>query len=143
MVVFKTRSDRQVRALTGLPEEKINELETVFEEVYEEQSQKDYEEQQAKGERERSRGGGRKSKLPSTKHKLEFILYYLKSYPTMDELAEKFDMSRSSAHYWVHKLLPILSAALAKLGMLPKREFNTPEELKEALEEARKIRLFS
>ncbi len=66
MVVFKTRSDRQVRALTGLPEEKINELETVFEEVYEEQSQKDYEEQQAKGERERSRGGGRKSKLPST-----------------------------------------------------------------------------
>ncbi len=139
MVVFKTRSDRQVRALTGLPEEKINELETVFEEVYEEQSQKDYEEQQAKGERERSRGGGRKSKLPSTKHKLEFILYYLKSYPTMDELAEKFDMSRSSAHYWVHKLLPILSAALAKLGMLPKREFNTPEELKEALEEARKI----
>ncbi len=34
MVVFKTRSDRQVRALTGLPEEKINELETVFEEVY-------------------------------------------------------------------------------------------------------------
>ncbi len=139
MVVFKTRSDRQVRALTGLPEEKINELETVFEEVYEERSQKDYEEQQAKGERERSRGGGRKSKLPSTKHKLEFILYYLKSYPTMDELAEKFDMSRSSAHYWVHKLLPILSAALAKLGMLPKREFNTPEELKEALEEARKI----
>ena len=57
----------------------------------------------------------------------------------MDELAEKFDMSRSSAHYWVHKLLPILSAALAKLGMLPKREFSTPEELKEALEEARKI----
>ena len=75
MVVFKTRSDRQVRALTGLPEEKINKLEVVFEEVYEEKSQKDYEEQQARGERERSRGGGRKSKPPSTKHKLEFILY--------------------------------------------------------------------
>ncbi len=139
MVTFNTRNDRQVRALTGLPEEKIDELESTFEQAYKEQSQKDYEEQQANGERERSLGGGRKSKLSSAKHKLEFILYYLKSYPTLDELAEKFDMSRSSAHYWVHKLLPILSAALAKLGMLPKREFSTPEELKEALEEAKKI----
>ncbi len=139
MAAFNTRSDRQVRALTGLPEEKIDELASTFEQAYEEQSQKDYEEQQANGKRERSLGGGRKSKLSSAKHKLEFILYYLKSYPTLDELAEKFDMARSSAHYWVHKLLPILSAALAKLGMLPKREFSTPEELKEALEEARKI----
>ena len=63
----------------------------------------------------------------------------VKRYPTLDELAEKFDMARSSAHYWVHRLLPILSAALAKLEMLPKREFRTPEELKEALEEARKV----
>ena len=139
MVTFNTRNDRQVRALTGLPEEKIDELESTFEQVYEEQSQKDCEEQQANGKRERSLGGGRKSKLSSAKHKLEFILYYLKSYPTFDELAEKFDMARSSAHYWVHKLLPILSAALAKLEMLPKREFNTPEELKEALEEAKEI----
>ena len=114
-------------------------MESTFEQAYEEQLQKEYEEQQANGERERSQGGGRKSKLSSAKHKLEFILYYLKRYPTLDELAEKFDMARSSAHYWVHRLLPILSAALAKLEMLPKREFRTPEELKEALEEARKV----
>ena len=49
MVTFNTRNDRQVRALTGLPKEKIDELESTFEQAYEEQLQKEYEEQQANG----------------------------------------------------------------------------------------------
>ncbi len=39
-MTLKIRDDRQMRALTGLPEEKINELEEVFTKVYEEEKQK-------------------------------------------------------------------------------------------------------
>lgn len=129
-MTLKIRDDRQMRALTGLPEEKINELEKVFTEVYEEEKQKAYEKAVAEGTRQRKPGGGRKGSLPTMWDKLIFALYYLKVYPTFDVLGTQFGMYRSKACENVHNLLPILQLALVRLGVTPQRKFNSVAELR-------------
>ena len=61
--------------------------------------------------------------------KLCFILYYLKLYPTFDSLAEKFDVSRSTAHDWLHRLTPILAKTLSGLGYMPARQVAKVKDL--------------
>jgi hypothetical protein len=65
--------------------------------------------------------------------KLLFVLYYYKIYPTFDVLGAQFDMVRSKAHENLHKLSPILYDTLVRLELMPYRELETPEDLKEAL----------
>jgi len=130
----KIRDDRQMRALTGLSEEKIDELEKVFAEVYEEERQKAYEKGVAEGSRQRKPGGGRKGTLSTMRDKLIFVLYYLKVYPTFDVLGAQFDLSRSKACENLHSLAPILHLALVRLKVVPQREFNSVAELKKACE---------
>jgi hypothetical protein len=43
-------------------------------------------------------------------------------------------MVRSKANENLHKLSPVLHATLVRLGLMPHREFKTPEELKAALQ---------
>ena len=124
-MVLKIRDERQQRALTGLSEKKFNKLLPIFEKKYQAQKQKEYDQQVAAGTRQRKAGGGRKSSLKESRDKLEFILSYLKTYPSYDELAEKFDVARSTAHDQVKYLLPLLQASLAELGVLPQREFES------------------
>jgi hypothetical protein len=100
---------------------------------YEAQRQTAYVQGLLAGERQRRLGGGRKSKLPTMADKLLFVLYYYKTYPTFDVLGTQFNLARSKAHENLHKLSPILHATLAEKGMMPHREFKTPEELKAAL----------
>jgi len=66
--------------------------------------------------------------------KLLFVLYYYKTYPTFDVLGTQFEMARSKANKNLHKLSPILHLALVRLGLMPHREFKTPDELKSALD---------
>ncbi len=138
-MTLKIRDDRQMRALTGLPEEKISELKKVFAEVYEEKKQEAYEKEVAAGTRQRKRGGGRKGSLPRIWDKLIFVLYYLKVYPTFDVLGVQFGLCRSKACENVHNLLPILHLALVRLGAVPQREFSSVEELKKMCEGLDKI----
>jgi len=119
------REERQKRALTGLSEKKFNELLPVFTKNYQEQKQRTYQQGLATGQCQRKPGGGRNSKLKEMDDKLDFILYYLKTYPTYDQLGERFDLARSSAHDQVKALLPILQATLADLGVLPYRQFES------------------
>jgi len=65
--------------------------------------------------------------------KLQFVLYYYKTYPTFDVLGTQFAMARSKAHENLHKLSSILYTTLVHLDLMPHREFTTPEELKAAL----------
>jgi hypothetical protein len=65
--------------------------------------------------------------------KLQFVLYYCKTYPTFDVLGQQFEMARSKANENLHKLSPILYDTLVHLDLRPYREFATPEELKAAL----------
>jgi len=126
-MILKIREDRQMRALTGLSEKKFKALLPTFEKNYYAQKQKEYEQGMVTDTRKRKPGGGRKSNLKEIEDKLEFILCYLKTYPTYDELAEKFALARSSAHDQVKYLLPILQETLAELGVLPHRSFESVE----------------
>jgi len=138
-MALKIRDDRQNRALLGLSDEKFKELVIAFETTYEKAQTEAYQAGFAAGTRQRAPGGGQKGKLPTAEDKLTFILYYWKRYPTMDDLAERFDMVRSSACDWVHKLTPYLSLTLIELEVLPARSFENPEELRKACEGIERI----
>lgn len=132
-MVMEIRDDRQLRALTGLSQAEFDQLLPEFSQVYEAQRQSEYEQAVAKGKRQRQLGGGRKSKLPTLSDKLQFVLYYYKTYPTFDVLATQFKLARSKAHTNLYQLSPILQQTLVRLGMMPAREFKTAEELRQAL----------
>jgi DDE superfamily endonuclease len=72
--------------------------------------------------RQRSTGGGRKGALHPPEQKLLFILVYLKTYPLQVVMAELFGVSQSTVNDWIHRLLPVLQAALAELGVRPERD---------------------
>ena len=127
-------NSRQTRALLGLDKDKFLELLEAFRKMFEKQQQEEYEKGKQEGSRQRKSGGGRKGKLPTYANKLFFVLFYLKNYPTFDVLAATFNMSRSKACENLHKLLPKLQATLQELGMLPDREYKSPEELRKAME---------
>jgi Helix-turn-helix of DDE superfamily endonuclease/DDE superfamily endonuclease len=71
--------------------------------------------------RQRAPGGGRKPGLRTVEDKLLFILVYTKTYPLQVVQGELFDMSQSSANEWIHALLPVLTATLDALGVMPER----------------------
>ena len=129
-----TRDDRQVRSITGLSEEKLEELEPAFAKALEDDEEQRYEKALEAGKTHRKPGGGRNSKLTTSHIKLCFILYYLRLYPTFDVLAEKFDLSRSNAHAWVHRLTPVITKTLSSLGYMPTREFESIEDFKTAFQ---------
>jgi hypothetical protein len=126
------RDERQQRALTGLSSAKFAELSQVFGRVIAEAQAQAYTEGRAHGTRQRQPGGGQKGKLPTVPDKVLFILYYYKVYPTFDVLAAQFDMARSKACENVQKLTPLLQQSLARLGVLPRREFASVEALRAA-----------
>jgi len=124
------RNDRQFNALTGMARTEFEQFLPTFTEAYEELRQEAYEAQRAT--RQRKPGGGPKGKLPEMSQKLFFILYYLKVYPCYDVLGFQFDMDGSKACTNVHALWPVLKRALAQCEVLPKREFASVEELRDA-----------
>lgn len=132
-MTLKIRDERQLRALTGLSQVQFDKLLVTFTQVYEAERQRAYMRTKLAGTRKRKPGGGQKGKLPRMEDKLLFVLYYYKTYPTFDVLGTHFDLSRSKAHENLHKLSPILHATLVEMGMMPKREFKTPDELKAVL----------
>jgi hypothetical protein len=72
--------------------------------------------------RQRAVGGGRKGQLHRPEDKLLFLLVYLKTYPLQVVMAELFDLSQPQVNSWIHRLLPVLQAALDRLGVLPERD---------------------
>src|SRR5712664_4748751 len=133
------RDDRQMKALTGLSQDQFDHLLPVFSDIYRATQQQTYEEGVQSGTRRRHPGGGSKGKLPTMAEKLQFVLYYYKTYPTFDVLGTQFEMARSKAHENLHKLSPILHKTLVRLEMMPHREFTTPEEFKSALKGADRL----
>src|SRR5262247_1455173 len=126
------RDDRQMKALTGLSQAQFDRLLPVFSDIYQAAQQHTYETGVATGTRRRKPGGGAKGKLPTMAEKLQFVLYYYKTYPTFDVLGQQFEMARSKAHENLHKLSPMLYDTLVHLELMPYRELATPEELKAA-----------
>jgi Helix-turn-helix of DDE superfamily endonuclease len=131
---LQIRDERQMKALTGLSQAQFDYLLPVFSDIYQATQQRTYEEGVQSGTRRRHPGGGSKGKLPTMVEKLQFVLYYYKTYPTFDVLGTQFAMARSKAHENLHKLSPILYDTLVHLELMPYRELGTPEALKAALQ---------
>ena len=131
---LQIRDDRQMKALTGLSQVQFDHLLPFFSEIYEATQQQTYKAGVESGTRRRKPGGGSKGKLPTMADKLQFVLYYYKTYPTFDVLGTQFAMARSKAHENLHKFSPMLYDTLVHLDLMPYRELATPEELKAALQ---------
>jgi DDE superfamily endonuclease len=72
--------------------------------------------------RQRAAGAGRKGQLRRPEDKLLFLLIYLKTYPLQVVMGELFGLSQPQVNYWIYRLLPVLQAALDRLGVLPERD---------------------
>ena len=89
--------------------------------------------------RERAVGGGRKPRLASVEAKLIYILFYFKCYPTFDLAGLLFDLDRSQAHRWMHRLQPVLEAALGQQLALPQRKLRSMAEFVAAFPEVERV----
>jgi hypothetical protein len=58
---------------------------------------------------------------------LFYILFYFKCYPTFDLAGILFDLDRSQTHEWMHRLQPVLEAALGQKKALPERKLRNIE----------------
>lgn len=82
-----------------------------------------------KSPRQRRQGGGRKPVLQTGEDRLLFILFYFRLYPTQEVLGFLFGLGQPQANFWVHRLTPILNAALGYEMQLPARNPATLEKV--------------
>ena len=80
-------------------------------------------------ERRREYGAGGKPALATMEDQLLFVLLYFRTYPTQDLLGVLFGQTQPWANKWVHRMTPILRAALGYEMQLPARPACTMEEL--------------
>lgn len=113
------KQDRLLRAMTGLNRKAFDALLPSFSTVYEQAV--------LQAPRQRALGGGRKARLRNPQDKLFYILFYFKCYPTFDLAGLLFDLDRAQAHYWMHRLQPLLEAALGEKMALPERKLASLE----------------
>lgn len=126
------KDNRLMKALTGVTVEEFNKLLPEFERVLNEQFDR-------KG-RKRAVGGGRKGALKTPEHKLFFILFYLKTYPTFDIAGFFFGgVDRSQPCTWYPFLLEILETVLKRKCSLPKRKIRGIEEFIQAFPEVKDV----
>ena len=102
------KSDRLLRGLTGLNRKAFEELKSTFAQVL---ASADVP-RRSPLPRQRALGAGRTATLATVEAKLFFILVYFKVYPTFDLAGLLFDMDRSQANRWMHRLQPLLEEAL-------------------------------
>jgi hypothetical protein len=115
-----TRNERKFVALTGITPSEFQQLLPAFTRAYARAfpATRTYQGQP----RPRRLGGGRKPVLLRPGDKLLFILVYQKAYPLQELLGSRFGLSQPQANRWVHRLLPVLVRALARVGCLPERD---------------------
>ncbi len=113
---------RVMRSLTGLDLSAFNQLLITFDLVHQKETKR---ESKAK---KRLMGGGRIHSLITSKEKLFYILFYMKTYPTYDLAGFLFGVDRSQTCRWVQELLPILEKTLDRELVLPKRKIRSIEE---------------
>ena len=101
--------DRRMRALTGLDGPAFLQLEARFTHVLTAALAR---RTRAGHPRQRAVGAGRKGVLPGVRHKLFFILFYLKAYPTQDVMGHFFGLSQPQVCARVGQLLPLLQTLL-------------------------------
>jgi hypothetical protein len=111
---------REFLAATGLPREEFERLLPVYRTRYAQQYPAHL---TAKGKVcQRQPGGGSKGVLRQADERLLFILVYLKTNPLQAMYGLQFGLSQAQTNYWIHRLLPVVRAALDQLELLPERD---------------------
>jgi hypothetical protein len=114
------RNERQWKAVTGLSGAKFHQLAQLFKQEYATIFG------QTKGERVLE--SPQDSKITSEEDLLFLLLFSLKTGMTEDVLGLVFGMERSTFSKNRAVALRVLSSALQRLGLMPKREFTSVEE---------------
>lgn len=117
-----------LRALTGLDREEFDQLLPRLDQVLAQATRRNWRGQP----RQRAKGAGPKSCLPTTAHKLFFLLFYFKVYPIQHALAALFGLAQSGACEWIHYLSPLVQKVLGHALVRPARQ---PKALEEVLRE--------
>jgi hypothetical protein len=113
------KKPKDLLAATSLTVDEFEALLPVFGETYEATWPAD---QTMDGQpRQRRRGGGGKATLDRLEDKLLFILVYEKTYPLQTMLGLQFGLSQGRANIWIHRLLPVVDQALARMKLVPER----------------------
>ena len=121
------RNERQWKAATGFSQKEFEDLCVLFGQTYE----CFFEISLAQQLSERSD----EVKFKSYEELLFFVLYSLKSGLTYDLLALSFDVSRSVAFEQQTSTMRLLQMTLQQNGHLPKRYFETVDELQQTLDQ--------
>jgi hypothetical protein len=129
------KNDRLLRALTGLNRKAFEELKPTFAEVLANTEVP----RRSPSPRQRATGAGRKPTLATVEAQLFFILFYFKVYPTFDLAGLLFDLDRSQANRWMHRLQPLVEEALGQKLALPKRKLTSLEEFVDAFPEVERV----
>lgn len=118
---------RIFKSFTGLRLQAFAKLLPAFSQAYEQ----DLEQRDAgrPTPRQRRRGGGRKSALLTIEDKLVFILFYFKLYPIQEVMGYFFGFGQPQANEWIHRLTPVLNAALGYEKQFPARKAADMEQV--------------
>lgn len=127
------KNPKLFQSFTGLGIEAFHELLPAFEAAYEDDLA--HRDEQKEKPRQRQRGGGRTSQIPGIADKLVFILVYFRFYPVQILQGFLFGLSQPQASDWIHRLTPILNAALGYEQQLPARQARDIETLLSACPE--------
>jgi DDE superfamily endonuclease/Helix-turn-helix of DDE superfamily endonuclease len=122
MITYADLKDRpqEFLAATGLKQNEFERLLPEFSNAYTAKYPKD---KTFDGRlRKRQAGGGMKGRLDVMEDKLLFILVYEKTYQLQVMHGMQFGMSQAQANYWIHRLMPVLRDALARLKLTPERD---------------------
>ena len=120
-VTFALRSDRTMKALTGLTRAEFEALLPAFDQALTQQRLAH------RTDRQRKPGAGGKYRLAGPVPKLFFILLYVKCYPTFDVASVLYQVHRSRPNRWVQAWLPALEQALGQEVVLPERKIHQVE----------------
>lgn len=115
------RTDNQYKASIGLKKEEFDALFSIFETLYVPKSFSPYKEVNA-------------PVLTNKREALFFILHYLKSYPTLQNMGLYFGFSSFTASEYIELLKPILKKSLSIMGMTTIRVFKDQESFDKAFE---------
>lgn len=119
----ETKGKYQYKSVFGLTREDFEKLFTVFQELYQQEAKKSYENRNSLY---LGNDNGLTARLiyikPSKlRQYLHVVLYYIRHYPTFEDLGWKIGKTKQGACAMVHKWFILLVKSLDKCGVLPAR----------------------
>jgi len=126
------KSQRTMKAVLGLDTAKFAELAQRMDDAW-------FTHLESKPGRVRAPGAGQPSKIASGSHKLAFVLFYLKVYPTFDVMSVFTGINAGDCCRWVHKLMPVLEKLLGHKQALPRRKIRSVAEFAAAFPQAAEV----